>query len=81
MTGVIIAQVLRLQDGLEDPYTRYTIFGTPLASTYLVAAIIVILVGAFRSWRQQNALLRGKIYAGGWEPILISLIILLVRCA
>jgi hypothetical protein len=30
-------------------------------------AILVALVGAYRFWRQQNAIARGKIHAGGWE--------------
>ena len=32
-----------------------------------MAAIVVLMVGAFRVWRLQNALLRGKVRAGGWE--------------
>jgi hypothetical protein len=29
--------------------------------------MVILLVGAVRFWRQQSALVRGKIHAGGWE--------------
>lgn len=68
MLGVIIAQFLRLQRSENpDPNFGFFVSGIPLASICIIAAVIVLLVGTFRFWRQQNAILRGKVYAGGWE--------------
>ena len=39
---------------------------------------MVVLLGACRFWRQQSALARGKVYVGGWEIILVGLVVLLV---
>ena len=29
--------------------------------------MVILLLGAYRFWRQQNAILRGKVHVGGWE--------------
>ena len=33
--------------------------------------IVVVLIGAIRFWRLQNALVRGKAIAAGWEVSLV----------
>ena len=41
-------------------------------------AIFVCVLGGYRFWLQQNAMLRGKIYAGGWDLTTIGVAITLV---
>lgn len=79
MLGVLIAQLFRLQH-TEDPdlVLGFFILGIPLACTCVAAAIVVILLGGFRFWRQQNAILRGKINARGWELVIVLILVFLV---
>lgn len=66
--GVFIAQLFRLQHSQNpDPVFGFFVLGIPLSCTCTVAAIVVNLLGTYRFWRQQNAMLRGKILGGGWE--------------
>lgn len=80
MVGVITAQLFRLQHGV-NPSSAFGYFalGIPLASAFNGAALVVVLLGAWRFWRQQNALVRGKVYAGGWEVLCIMGLSILVR--
>ena len=80
MLGVVIAQLFRLQH-TDNPnrVIGYFIVGTPLAAVLIIAGIVVLLLGAFRTWRQQNAIVRGKIHAGGWEVAIIGAVSFLVR--
>ncbi|CDM33097.1 hypothetical protein DTO013E5_5712 [Penicillium roqueforti] len=66
--GVLIAQLFRLQ-AAEELADRlgFGQVGTPLSVACHCVAIIVALVGAYRFWRQQNAIARGRVYAGGWD--------------
>ncbi|CAP79847.1 Pc12g02200 [Penicillium rubens Wisconsin 54-1255] len=66
--GVLIAQLFRLQaaEALADRL-GFRRVGTPLSVACHCVAILVALVGAYRFWRQQNAIARGKVFAGGWE--------------
>ncbi|KAE9981539.1 hypothetical protein EG328_011576 [Venturia inaequalis] len=68
MTGVTIAQLFRIQHSY-NPEQDFGFFvtGTPLAACFIIAAIIVLSLGAIRFWRQQSAIVRGKVIAGGWE--------------
>ncbi|OCK77088.1 hypothetical protein K432DRAFT_384972 [Lepidopterella palustris CBS 459.81] len=80
MMGVVIAQLFRLQHSVNPNLkVGYFVLGVPLAVSFIGSAIIVLLLGAFRFWRQQNALVRGKIYAGGWE-ITTIMILCIVLC-
>ena len=66
--GVITAQLFRLQHSVNpNPSLGFFVLGMPLAVIFIGTAIVVLLLGAFRFWKQQNALARGKIHAGGWE--------------
>ncbi|OCL03549.1 hypothetical protein AOQ84DRAFT_347547 [Glonium stellatum] len=66
--GVITAQLFRLQHSINpNPNLGFFVLGIPLAVIFIATAILVLLLGAFRFWKQQNALVRGKIHAGGWE--------------
>ncbi|EOD51906.1 hypothetical protein UCRNP2_1303 [Neofusicoccum parvum UCRNP2] len=74
MTGVVIAQLMRLQHAPNpDPTFGYHALGKPLAAVFIIAAIAMVLLGAFRFWRQQNAMVRGKVFAGGWEILTIMI--------
>lgn len=80
MVAVIIAQLFRLQH-TETPNKTlgFFVLGIPLACVCIVAAIIVLLLGTCRFWRQQNAILRGKVHAGGWEMNSIGITVFMVR--
>jgi len=82
MVAVIIAQLFRLQH-VETPNRVFGFFalGIPLACVCTGAAIVVLLLGAYRFWRQQNAMLRGKIHAGGWEMNAIGMTVFMVCLA
>ncbi|KAJ5644441.1 hypothetical protein N7507_010452 [Penicillium longicatenatum] len=68
MQGVVIAQLFRLQRARSDEdRLRFYQVGIPLAVSCHGVAVLVALIGAFRFWRQQNAISLGKIHAGGWE--------------
>ncbi len=77
--GVIIAQLFRLEHTINpDPIISFYAAGVPLASVCNAAALVVSLLGAYRFWRQQNALTRGKIQAGGWDLLAVGILITLV---
>ena len=80
MISVIIAQLYRLQHAPNpNNVFGYFVLSIALACVCIGAAIVVLLFGAYRFWRQQNAILRGKVHAGGWEVNAIGLTISLVR--
>ncbi|KAF2801837.1 uncharacterized protein BDZ99DRAFT_469350 [Mytilinidion resinicola] len=79
MTGVVIAQLFRLQHALHpNPALGFFVLGIPLAATFIGAAVVILLIGAFRFWRQQNAIIRGYVYAGGWEITSIMILVIVV---
>lgn len=70
MQGVLIAQLFHLYSPESDRSgTRFTYaaVGVPLSVTFQSCAIVVAILGAARFWRQQTAIARGKVFAGGWE--------------
>ncbi len=76
MTSVTVAQLFRLQRSAHPGVTfGYYALGKPLSGFFMAAAILVGLLGAFRFWRQQNAMLRRKVHAGGWEVVVIGVTI------
>ncbi|TEY49818.1 hypothetical protein BOTCAL_0283g00040 [Botryotinia calthae] len=73
MLGVSIAQLFRLQHSpTPNPLIGFFVLGKPLACICQGAAIITLLVGSIRSWRHQNAIVRGKALSGGFEVIFIG---------
>ncbi len=77
--SVIIAQFFRLEHtDNPDKVLGFFVIGKPLACVFLGAAIVVLLLGFYRFWRQQNAMLCGKVYAGGWEVNAIGLTVIFV---
>lgn len=65
---MLIAQLFSLQaaEALADRL-GFRQVGKPLSVACHCVAILVALVGAYRFWRQQNAIARGMIHSGGWE--------------
>jgi len=74
MTGVMIAQLLRLDSLLstpENPTPNRAIGGLALAAAFMAGSIVTVLAGAIRFWRQQVAMAEGKCWAGGPELLFI----------
>ncbi|QQK40137.1 Translation initiation factor IF-2 [Penicillium digitatum] len=82
MQGVLVAQLLRLQRPSEkvDRLSFHEV-GIPLSVACHFVAVFVALTGAFRFWRQQNAIARGKVYAGGWELNSVGILLFMVIVA
>ncbi|KAI4756208.1 hypothetical protein E4T52_11691 [Aureobasidium sp. EXF-3400] len=83
MLGIVTAQLFSLQRSVDpehDPIFGYHTLGKPLAGLFQSAAIVVILIGGHRFWRQQMNMARGKVWAGGWEiwSIMAFMLLLLV---
>lgn len=74
MQGVLIAQLFRLQQihGIQGGL-RFHEVGIPLSAACHCVAAFVALIGAYRFWRQQNAIARGKFFAGGWEMNMVGI--------
>lgn len=68
MQGVLIAQLFRLQQS-TSPLDRLKFYevGIPLSVACHCVAVLVAIIGAYRFWRQQSAISKGKVHAGGWE--------------
>jgi hypothetical protein len=82
MIGVITAQLFRLQRVANpNPDFGFYVIGRPLSILFMCMAIVVVLVGAFRFWKLQNALVRGKAHTGGWEVLLVMGLSVLVSQA
>jgi uncharacterized membrane protein YidH (DUF202 family) len=79
MTGVITAQLFRLQHSIHpNPEIGFYVIGVPVGAAFIGVGMVVLLIGAYRFWRQQHAMLRGTVYAGGWEITVIMLLCTLV---
>ncbi|KAK2743196.1 hypothetical protein CKAH01_06906 [Colletotrichum kahawae] len=63
--GTIVAQLFTLQQA--DSGFGYAMLGKPLATVCYGLSICTTMLGACRAWRLQNAMLRGKAIAGGFE--------------
>lgn len=61
-----------------DPRFGFFVLGKPLSCICHGAAMFVTAIGAYRCWRCQNAITRGKAICGGFEIILLWLGIFLV---
>lgn len=71
--GIVVAQLFRLQHVAKpDSVFGYFVLAKPLAVICQCVAIYALLLGAFRSWRHQNAIVRGKAITGGFEVILLA---------
>jgi len=73
MIGITIAQLFRLQHAPQpNAYFGFFVLGKPLSCICQGAAIYTLVIGTFRTWRSQNALLRGKAISGGFEMVLLA---------
>ncbi|WPH01701.1 Hypothetical protein R9X50_00455300 [Acrodontium crateriforme] len=73
MIGIFIAQLYRLHHSRNpDPKFGYFVISKPLAVIFQGSALVLILLGAIRFFRQQSAMARGKVHAGGWEVFVIA---------
>jgi len=79
MLGILVAQLFRLQHSpTANPIFGYYVIGKPLACICQALALLTLLLGAFRAWRLQHAIVRGKTLTGGFELVLIGLGVLLL---
>jgi uncharacterized membrane protein YidH (DUF202 family) len=69
--GVSIAQLIRLNN---DNNTAGA-----LSAAFISGSIVVVLAGAIRFWRQQTAMAKGRVFAGGWEMMAIYGLMIAVR--
>ena len=56
----------------------FYVLGKPMACICQGSAMYSLLLGAYRSWRHQNAIVRGKAIAGGLEVFLMGIGVLMV---
>jgi uncharacterized membrane protein YidH (DUF202 family) len=80
MIAVSVAQLFRLQQPSDTEMDKLSYYklSLPLAALFQVGSIVVLLKGAWRCWRLQNAMLRGKIITASWETMGTGLIIVSV---
>lgn len=77
--GVAVAQLFRLQHSpTPNLVFGFFVLGKPLACLCQGAAMVTLSIGAYRSWRLQNAIVRNKAVSGGFEILLIGLGALMV---
>lgn len=79
IVAVIIAQLFRLEHNVTPNKTfGFYALSISLSCACIGAAIVILILGAYRFWRQQNAILRGKVHAGGWEINAIGVTVFMV---
>ena len=78
MAALIVAQLFPLEPSLSSKLS-YARLAKPLTVVIICEALVAVLFGATRFWRQQNAVVRGKVYTASWEPLGVGAIIGLVR--
>ena len=73
MIGVIIAQLWRLQHSpTPDPVFGFYVLSIPISVIFQCSAIVVVSVGGWRFWRQQELMAVGRVKAGGWEVAVVG---------
>jgi len=65
--GIIIAQLFRLQPAESESQLSFYSAGPPLAGLFVAGSLLLTIIGSWRFWNQQEALMCGKVQAGGWE--------------
>ncbi|TVY82405.1 hypothetical protein LSUE1_G003589 [Lachnellula suecica] len=51
----------------------FYVLGKPLSCICQGAAIYTLMIGGFRTWRSQNAMVRGKAISGGFEIVALAI--------
>ncbi|KUJ24130.1 uncharacterized protein LY89DRAFT_573240, partial [Mollisia scopiformis] len=77
MIGITVAQLLQHSPTPNLAFGFY-VLGKPLSGICQGAAIYTLIIGAFRTWRSQNAIVRGKAISGGFEIVGLAAGILLI---
>nr|POE46875.1 hypothetical protein CFP56_00207 [Quercus suber] len=62
-----------------DAIVGFFKLGRPLGATSIALAIVILMIGAYRCWHQQQNMTRGKVMARGWELWTITSITFIVR--
>ena len=57
----------------------YAELAKPISTLLMGLAMVIVFCGNMRFWRQQDAIIRGKIFTASWEPIVVGIIMLVVR--
>ncbi|KAK5124116.1 hypothetical protein LTR85_001819 [Meristemomyces frigidus] len=71
--GVTVAQLYRLQHVAQpNSVFGYFILSKPIAAIFQLSAMGISILGAIRFYRQQTAMSVGKVHAGGWEVLMVS---------
>jgi hypothetical protein len=79
MVGTMVAQLFTLHhEGYHAHGFGYFVTGRPLALTCYAFSIGTILLGAVRTWRHQQIMMRGKALVGGFEIHLLGICSMLV---
>lgn len=78
MVAIAVAQFFRLEDDLNVHGFGLYRASKGLAGMLLGSAIAILLTGAYRFWKQQNAMVRGKIWAAGWELHFVGVLMIAV---
>jgi hypothetical protein len=79
MIGITVTQLFRLQHSpTPSAVFGFYVLGKPLGCLCQGGAIYCLLIGVFRSWRLQNAMVRGKAITGGIELVALGIGILAV---
>ncbi|ERF70262.1 hypothetical protein EPUS_00450 [Endocarpon pusillum Z07020] len=82
MIGIFTTQLFILQAGhLPHMNLSFFVLGVPLGSLCQAAALINIIIGAYRFWRLQRGMVKGQACAGGWELFLIGGLVTLIILA
>ncbi|KAH9827081.1 hypothetical protein Tdes44962_MAKER09831 [Teratosphaeria destructans] len=82
MLGAVISQLYRLQHVAQPSAVfGYYLLSKPIACLFQGSAIFVVLLGTIRFYRQQKAMSVGKVHAGGWEVIAMSVFMFLLLLA
>lgn len=76
MIGTTVAQLFTINH--HDSGFGYTAVGRPLAAACFAIAIGTLLMGAVRTWRYQNAMIRGRALVSGFEIHVIGISVSLV---
>jgi uncharacterized membrane protein YidH (DUF202 family) len=81
-TGVVIAQMSKIQHAIHPDRKheiKYYVLGVPQAAVCQLLAMVIIVIGACRFFKQEHAIKRGQAHSGGWEVLMTAGLILAVR--
>lgn len=76
MSAVVVAQLFPLRESgthMDKPVT-FAKLAKPLSAMLVAASIATVLLGTVRVWRQQEAMVRGRILTASWETMGIAVL-------